>query len=92
MDLLQTWLLIGVPGLIVAAGLFTGSSRVRSLLGYLVLLALAVTFLLVPRDVISAAAVGLIIFVLVAAGRGMQADQQPEHHETRDRFTTAAHD
>ena len=92
MDLLQTWLIVGVPGLILTAGLFTGHSRVRAILGYVVLLALVITFLLVPGDVISAAAVGLIAFLLVATGRGMQAEDEPEHHEDRKRFTTAAHD
>ena len=92
MDLLQTWLIVGVPGLIITGALFTGHSRTRAILGYLLLVALVLTFLLVPGDVISAAAVGLIAFLLVATGRGMQAEDEPEHHETRDRFTTAAHD
>lgn len=87
MDVLQTWLIVGVPGLVVAAGLFAGRSRVRSLVGYGILVALVVTFLLVPGDVISAASIGLIAFVLVALGRGMQADEEPEHHQTRDRYT-----
>lgn len=87
MDVLQTWLIVGVPGLAVAAALFVGRSQVRSLVGYVVLVALVVTFLVVPGDVISAASVGLIGFFLVALGRGMQADRQPEHHETRDRYT-----
>ncbi len=87
MDVLQTWLIVGVPGLAVAAALFNGRSQVRSLAGYLVLIALVATFLLVPTDVISAASVGLIAFFLVATGKGMQADAQPEHHETRDKYT-----
>lgn len=92
MDLLQTWLIIGIPGLIVAAGLFTGRSLLRAWLGYAVLAALVGVFLFIPGDVISAAAVGLIIFLAVATGRGMQADKGPNHHQTRRRFTTAAHD
>lgn len=87
MDVLQTWLIVGVPGLVAAAALFAGRSKVRSLVGYLVLVALVVTFLLVPKDVISAASVGLIAFGLVALGRGMQADDEPEHHQTRDVYT-----
>ena len=87
MDVLQTWLIVGVPGLVTAAALFAGRSRLRSLVGYLVLVALVLTFLLVPGDVISAAAVGLIAFLLVALGRGMQADVEPEHHQTRDEYT-----
>lgn len=87
MDVLQTWLIVGVPGLVAAAALFAGRSKVRSLVGYLVLVALVVTFLLVPKDVISAASVGLIAFGLVALGRGMQADDEPEHHQTRGVYT-----
>lgn len=92
MDLLQTWLLVGVPGLLVTAALFNGRSRIRSWFGYVVLLALLATFLLVPGDPLSAAAVGLITFSLVATGRGMQADTQPEHHQTRRRYTVARHE
>lgn len=92
MDPLQTWLIIGVPGLIVTAGLFTGRSLLRAWLGYAVLAVLVGVFLFIPGDVISAAAIGLIIFMLVAAGRGMQADTGPNHHQTRRRYTTAAHD
>jgi len=91
-DLLQTWLIIGVPGLIVTAGLFTGRSLLRAWLGYAVLFSLVAAFLLIPGDVISAAAIGLIVFILVASGRGMQADTGPNHHQTRRRFTTATHD
>ena len=87
MDVLQTWLIVGVPGLVIAAGLFAGRSQRRSIVGYLVLVAVVATFLLVPGDVISAASVGLIAFLLVALGRGMQADAEPEHHATRDRYT-----
>ncbi len=87
MNLLQTWLIFGVPGLVLAAGLFAGRSRMRSLVGYLVLVVLVVTFLLVPGDVISAAAVGLITFLLVAVGRGMQADTQPEEQVARAQYT-----
>lgn len=87
MDVLQTWLIVGVPGLAVAAALFNGRSQERSIAGYAVLLALVATFLLVPTDVISAVSVGLIAFFLVATGKGMQADAEPEHHETRDKYT-----
>ena len=87
MDVLQTWLIVGVPGLAVAAALLIGRSQRRSIAGYAVLLALMASFLLVPTDVISAASVGLIAFFLVATGKGMQADAEPEHHETRDKYT-----
>lgn len=89
MDLLQTWLIVGVPGLLVAATLFAGRHQLRAMAGYVVLLGLVVTFLVVPGDVISAASVGLIAFVLVATGRGMQADAEPEQQEHRERYTTA---
>lgn len=89
MDVLQTWLIIGVPGLIVAGALFAGRSQLRSLVGYLVLAILVVTFLTVPGDAFSAASVGLVTFFLVATGRGMQADTEPEQHENRRRYTTA---
>ena len=87
MDVLQTWLIVGVPGLVAAAALFAGRSQLRSMVGYLVLLVLVATFLLVPGDVISAASVGLIAFVLVALGRGMQADDQPEEQVARAQYT-----
>jgi hypothetical protein len=89
MNLLQTWLIVGVPGLIVVAGLFVGRSQWRSLTAYGVLAAVVLTFLLVPGDVISAAAVGLIGFFFVATGRGTAADDVPEHHKTRAKYTHA---
>lgn len=92
MDVLQTWIIVGIPGLIVTAALLVGRSQLRAIAGYVVLFALTATFLLVPEDIYSAAAVGLIGFLLVAMGRGMQPDQAPEHHENRRRFTTAQHD
>lgn len=87
MNLLQTWIVFGVPGLAIAAGLFVGRSMWRAWLGYAVLAALMLVFLLVPGDAISGAAVGLVAFVLVANGRGTARDRAPEHHEHRERFT-----
>jgi uncharacterized membrane protein YoaK (UPF0700 family) len=89
-DVLQTWLIFGVPGLVLAAGMFAGRSQLRSLVGYAVLVALVVVFLVVPGDIISAASVGLIAFFLVALGRGMQPDAQPEEQAARARYTHAA--
>lgn len=90
MDVLQTWILIGVPGLVVAGGLFVGRDRRRALLGYVVLLGLLATFLIVPGGGFSAAAIGLIGVVLVATGRGTNLDErEPEHHEQRRGYTTA---
>ena len=89
MTVLQSWLVFGIPGLVLAAALFLGRSQRRAILGYLVLVDLVVAFLFIPRDTISAAAVGLIAFVLVANGRGTKLDEQAmEHHENRKRFTT----
>ncbi len=70
MNALQAWLVVGVPGLALAAGLFSGRSLVRSWFGYLVLTIVFVFFLLVPRSPVSAGLVGTIAFLLVAAGRG----------------------
>lgn len=70
MTTLQAWIVVGVPGLALAAGLFAGRSSVRSAFGYLVLTLLFIFFLLVPRSPVSAASVGTIAFLLVAAGRG----------------------
>lgn len=90
MNLLQTWLLVGVPGLLIAAGLFVGRSQVRAWIGYVVLLALVLVFALTPGGGLSAALVGGILVILVAAGRGTQVDAGfLEHHEDRRRFTTA---
>lgn len=88
MTTLQIWLIVGLPGLVVVAALFSGRSPVRSLLGYLVLAAILVTFVAVTGDVFSSAAVGLIGFVLVATGRGTALDEGPEEHQNRRRYTT----
>ncbi len=70
MTTLQAWIVLGVPGLALAAGLFAGRSPARSASGYLVLTLLFAFFLLVPRSGVSAASVGTIGFLLIAAGRG----------------------
>jgi hypothetical protein len=90
MDVLQTWIVVGVPGLLTAAVLFVGNSRVRALAGFAVLLATLLAFVLIPGEPISAAAIGLLIVVLVANGRAQGTDDElPEHHEHRERFTVA---
>lgn len=89
MNLLQGWLIVGVPALLLLAGLLTGRSKVRAWIGYGALLVTVLVFALVVGDVVSSAAIGLIGFVLVASGRGTHLDDgQPEHHENRKRFTT----
>lgn len=93
MDLLQTWLLIGVPGLVAAAALFVGHSRLRALLGFLVLGVLVVVFVLTPGGGPSAAVVGVVGLAAVATGRGSHLDdEQREHHQERGRYTTAANE
>lgn len=91
MDLLQTWLLIGVPGIVLAAALFVGRSSLRAMLGYLTLATLVVVFVLTPGGGLSAAAVGMLGLAAVANGRGSHRDDEtPEHHEQRRRYTTAS--
>ncbi len=88
MNLLQTWIIVGVPALLLAAACFVGSNQLRALVGYAILAATTVTFLLVPQDAFSAGAVGLIGFFIVATGRGTEQDLvAAEHHENRRRFT-----
>ena len=90
MDVLQTWILVGVPGLVLVGGLFVGRSRLRAWIGYAVLLALIVTFVVTPGGGFSAALIGLLAVVFVATGRGTHLDARyNEHHEERDSFTTA---
>ena len=90
MDVLQTWIVFGVPGLLLATALFVGNSRARALGGYAVLLATLLVFVLVPGDALSAAVIGLALVVFVANGRGQGTDDTiPEHHEHRERFTVA---
>ncbi len=92
MDVLQTWIVFGVPGLLIGAALFVGNSRVRALAGFAVLAATMLVFLLVPREPLSAAAIGVAMILFVANGRGQATDDQvPEHHEHRERFTVAEH-
>jgi hypothetical protein len=80
MTTFQAWIVLGVPGLVLAAGLFAGRSPARSAFGYLVLTLLFAFFLLVPRSGVSAASIGTIAFLLIAAGRG-QAGVEREDHE-----------
>lgn len=89
MNVLQAWLLVGVPGLIVVAGLFVGHSRVRAYAGYALLAAIVAVFLTVDGGGISAGVIGLTAVGLVATAQGAEEADEPEHHETRDRFTHA---
>jgi|GEM_PF-1325018 len=90
MDLLQTWLLIGVPVLVAAVAMFVGHSRIRALIGFVLLASLVATFVLTPGGGPSAAAVGIVGLAAMATGRGSHLDdQQPEHHQQRRRYTVA---
>lgn len=89
MNILQAWLIVGIPALVLVAALFVGRSAVRALFGYAALAATLVFFVVVPGDPISAAFIGLIAVFLVATGRGTGVDDEfPEHHEHRKRMTT----
>lgn len=93
MNSLQAWLVVGVPGVVVAAALFAGHSAVRAALGYVVLVVTMAFFLLVPGDRVSGALVGMVAVLLLAAGRGFGPDARaPEHHQTRGRYTTSPRD
>ncbi len=90
MDLLQTWLLIGVPVLVAVAAMLVGRSRIRALIAYVLLAVLVATFVLIPGGGPSAAAVGIIGLAAVATGRGSHLDDaRSEHHEERRRYTVA---
>lgn len=88
MNLLQAWLIVGVPALVVAGALFVGRSRWRTALGYVVLVATALVLGAVSRDPFSPAIVGFVGVLLVAGGRGTWRDTGPEEHHDRKRYTT----
>lgn len=75
MNLLQAWLLIGVPGLVIGWALFLTRSPARALAGYGVLLAAFVGMALVHR--VSAAVLGAVVALLYAAGRGGDMEREP---------------
>ncbi len=90
MDLLQTWLLIGVPFLVAAGAMFVGHSRIRALIGFVLLAILVAIFVVTPGGGPSAAAVGIVGLAALATGRGSALDdEQPEHHQQRRRYTVA---
>lgn len=68
MTILQAWLFVGIPCLVAAFALFYGRSRIRTLLGYLVLAVGFGVMMLFDRS--SAAGIGAIGALLYAAGRG----------------------
>lgn len=89
MNILQSWLIVGVPALLGIAAMFVGNSAWRAWVGYVLLAATVVFFVVVPGDGVSAAIVGLIGVILVANGRGTGVDaERLEHHENRKRMTS----
>ena len=74
MNVLQVWMVVGIPAIVLSVALFYGRSRVRTLFGFLVLLAAAGYMATVDRA--SAAALGLLVALLYAAGRGGTADTE----------------
>lgn len=89
MSSLQVWLVVGIPLLVVAAGLLVGGSPVRARLAVAVLGALVLVLVAVPdRGRTSAAAVGLLVVLLVAGGR-LEGPPSPDPRVERRRLTTA---
>jgi hypothetical protein len=74
---LQAWLVVGIPALILACALFYGRSRLRTRLGYVVLLGAFSALTAVDRA--SGAVVGGLIALLYAAGRGGQMETEPSN-------------
>ena len=80
MSVVQVWLVVGLPLLVLAFALFYGRSRIRTLLGYVVLL---IAFgVVVSVDAASGAMIGGVAALLYAAGRGGQADAHPQDTST----------
>ncbi len=73
MTILQMWLGVGVPAIVLALALLYGRSPVRTLLAYVVLLAAFGVMTTVDRG--SGAVLGGFIALLYAAGRGGQAER-----------------
>ncbi|MDP9405556.1 MAG: hypothetical protein M3O86_02995 [Actinomycetota bacterium] len=73
MTILQVWLGVGVPAIVLALALFYGRSPLRTMLGYVVLLAAFAAITTVDRA--SGAVIGGVIALLYAAGRGGQAER-----------------
>lgn len=89
MNILQSWLIVGVPALLVIGAMFVGNSARRAWLGYVVLAVTVVFFVVVPSDGVSAAIFGLIGVLFVANGRGTSVERgRLEHHQNRKRLTT----
>jgi hypothetical protein len=85
-DVVQVWLLVGVPVLFIALALFTARSPVLGPLGVLVALGGAVVVTTVDRA--SGAALGVIAVLFYAAGsagRGAANGDDPVRRHDADR-------
>ena len=80
MSILQVWLVAGIPGLVLALALFYGRSRLRTMLGYAVLLTVFGLLLTVDRG--SSAVIGGVAALLYGAGRGGEAESGGENTST----------
>lgn len=67
MDVIQAWLLIGIPALTASLTLYTARSQVLGAVGVLVALGAAAAMATV--DQASAVALGVVVVLLYAAGR-----------------------
>ncbi len=74
MTLLQAWLFVGLPSLVLGLAMFVGRSRWRPLVGYAILLLGFVTMALL--DGVSAAIIGVILVLLYASGRGGRGEER----------------
>lgn len=79
MSLLQAWLVIGLPGLVLGLAMFLVRSPARALVGYAALLAAFVGMALVHR--VSAAVLGAAVALLYAAGRGGDMERERDSDE-----------
>lgn len=82
MTVLQAWLLIGLPALLLSTALFVGRSPVRAALGYVVLVAGFLGMAGVER--VSAGVVGGLLALLYAAGRGGRREREAAAPGDRD--------
>lgn len=76
---LQAWLVIGVPGLVLGLAMFLVRSPLRALIGYGVLLAAFVAMSFVDRA--SAVVLGGLLALLYAAGRGGDMEREQADDE-----------
>jgi hypothetical protein len=75
-DVLQVWVLIGVPALVLALALFARRSPLRALVGYVVLGGAFAGVTAVDRA--SGAVFGGLLTLLYAAGRGGRLEHEGE--------------